>query len=155
MSTLLDIFIPGTPRPQGSLQPLVSKDTGRAFVKYSNTTIQHRNMIILAIREKYQGEAFEGAVILAAYFAFARPKSHYGTGRNAELLKASAPQRHTQAPDSDKLLRLIGDSCEIAGVVKNDSQFIIARSEKSWAQSAEEVGTRIRVLAVNETGETQ
>ena len=39
-------------------------------------------------------------------FRFVRPKSHYGTGRNAKKLKPSAPPHHTQKPDATKLLRI-------------------------------------------------
>ena len=41
---------------------------------------------------------------------------------NADKLRASAPSAHTNTPDTDKLLRLLGDALTIAGVIGDDSQ---------------------------------
>lgn len=43
-------------------------------------------------------------------FQFSRPKSHYRTGKNAHLLKESAPKYHTKVPDNDNLLKFVCDA---------------------------------------------
>lgn len=53
---------------------------------------------------------------------FDRPKSHYGSGRNACLIKASAPMEPICAPDIDKAQRAILDAFTYAGVWKDDKQ---------------------------------
>jgi hypothetical protein len=55
-------------------------------------------------------------------FTFARPASHFGTGRNAEVLKASAPAEHIGPPDIDKAERSILDAFTDAGVWHDDRQ---------------------------------
>lgn len=54
-------------------------------------------------------------------FYFDRPKSHHGTGRNAQTLKPSAPARMVVMPDIDKLCRCALDA--LTGIVfADDSQ---------------------------------
>jgi Holliday junction resolvase RusA-like endonuclease len=145
---VLELFVPGTPRPQGSTTPMVSKGTGRAFAKYDQTTIAARNRVVHALGVAWHGAdqrpPLDGAVMVVATFTFERPKSHWRTGKNAHLLRDSAPLDMISAPDTDKLLRLVGDALEISGVVGNDSQIRTSFGDKEWGQPA---GTLIRVYA--------
>lgn len=43
-------------------------------------------------------------------FYFSRPKSHYGTGRNINVLKKSAPLWHITNPDIDNLRKYVMDA---------------------------------------------
>lgn len=43
-------------------------------------------------------------------FYFARPKNHYGTGKNTNKLKLSAPVWHTTKPDIDNLRKFVMDA---------------------------------------------
>lgn len=43
-------------------------------------------------------------------FYFSRPKSHYRSGKNANLLKEGAPEYHITRPDSDNLAKLVKDA---------------------------------------------
>ena len=62
-----------------------------------------------------------GAVKVSMKFFFDRPKSHFGTGKNARTTKPGAPQWHTSKPDIDKLERCVLDA--MTGIVfKDDSQ---------------------------------
>jgi Holliday junction resolvase RusA-like endonuclease len=65
-------------------------------------------------------------------FVFPRPKSHYGTGRNAGTLKPGAPLYHASRPDRDKLERAINDALKIAGIFKDDSQNAAGGSKKIY-----------------------
>lgn len=53
---------------------------------------------------------FDGPVYLELTFYLHRPKAHWGTGRKAETIKASAPRRHTKRPDVLKLARAVEDA---------------------------------------------
>lgn len=58
---------------------------------------------------------------MSVEFRFSRKKSHFGTGRNLNKLKASAPAFHTVKPDVDNLLKLVKDA--LNGLVyADDSQ---------------------------------
>jgi len=69
----------------------------------------------------------EGPLYLVVHFYFSRPKSHYRTGKNAHLLKDSAPEYHVGRPDMTKLLRAIEDALNNF-VWKDDSQIV-----RQWA----------------------
>lgn len=43
-------------------------------------------------------------------FRFKRPKSHFGIGKNSNLLKDSAPTYHTSRPDADNLAKFVLDA---------------------------------------------
>jgi len=43
-------------------------------------------------------------------FFFSRPTNHYGTGKNAGVLKPTAPTFHTVKPDTDNLAKFILDA---------------------------------------------
>lgn len=74
-----------------------------------------------------------GPLRLRATFVFARPASHFGTGRNEGRLKASAPLYVRKRPDVDKLLRAIGDA--LTGIVfRDDAQIVDVRAEKHFGQ---------------------
>lgn len=47
---------------------------------------------------------------MSVEFHFARKKAHFGTGRNQNKLKDSAPTFHTVKPDVDNLLKLVKDA---------------------------------------------
>ena len=147
---LISVFVPGLPRPQGSVKPMVNKGTGRAFVKYKDTTIDHRNQVIHALSSSWHGTGdgvsgpIEGGVVLVVNFWFARPKSHYRTGKNSALLREGAPMRMISAPDTDKLLRLVGDALEASGVLGNDSQIDQVIASKAYAPEGKQ-GTFIAV----------
>lgn len=71
----------------------------------------------LAMREN-ELEVFEGAVEVHLAFQFARPASHYGTGKNEGRIRQSAPVYHRVKPDIDKLTRAVLDA--ITGIVIRD-----------------------------------
>lgn len=107
--------VPGQPAPQGS------KVRNRyGGVREANpATASWRADVKLHAEQAMRGlEQITGPVEILADFAIRRPKSHYGTGRNAGTLKASAPVWCETTPDADKLARAIGDS--LTGVVFRD-----------------------------------
>lgn len=74
---------------------------------------------------------------LTARLVFPRPVSHYGTGRNAGVVKPSAPHWHTGRPDLDNILKLVTDALH-GRIFANDSQIAkIAEIEKLYADSGE------------------
>ena len=67
-------------------------------------------------------------------FTFARPNSHFGTGRNTNTVKASAPpfpSSHAMG-DIDKLVRACLDSLTDACVWTDDSQVVFLSACKVW-----------------------
>lgn len=69
---------------------------------------------------------------LVVTFTLARPAKHWGTGRNAAVLKTSAPQYPTSYPDLDKLARAVGDALtKIA--YPDDAQIVDLIARKRYA----------------------
>ena len=78
-------------------------------------------------------------------FYFARPKSHYGSGKNASVIKESSPKFHAQSPDLDKLVRAIGDS--LTGVVYLDDRLVCSQIvSKYWTEECEKAVIRVRAI---------
>jgi len=124
----------GKPQSRGSKQASVrygrdgkpiSKD-GRVltFAKDSNPkSTAWMEMVTSAAAKAYSGNLLTGAVRLSVQFFFARPKAHYGSGRNASLMKESAPAMHIQTPDFSKCMRAVEDA--LTGVVWRDDCQIV------------------------------
>jgi Holliday junction resolvase RusA-like endonuclease len=60
---------------------------------------------------------------LIAHFYQTRPKSHFRTGKFADILRDDAPQFPTDVPDSTKLLRAVEDGL-IGAVFKDDCAIV-------------------------------
>lgn len=92
-----------------------------------------RNAVAIAAREAYDGPLLTGPIILEVRIEFPRPKGHFGTGRNAGVLKASAPRWHIQKPDLGKCIRAIEDA--LKGVLfRDDSQIFHHVTGKCWGE---------------------
>ena len=96
-------------------------------------------------------ESKVGFVLLMDFY-LPRPQGHYGTGRNAHLVKDDAPARPVTYPDEDKLLRGAQDG--MASVVwRNDSQVVCAVAQKWYAvptAGSSGAGVRIRIRLADE-----
>lgn len=145
----LDIIFPGKPIPQGSMTLMTSRSTGRPFGKYNSNVINHRNALVVQLKEEWGGRVFlTEAVELDVTFRFKRPQSHYRTGKFAGLLKNFVPIYHVQTPDLDKLVRLVGDALTTAGVLKDDKLICRLVAEKAWEDTNIAAGTHIRLFSI-------
>lgn len=103
-----------------------------------------KNQVAAVAREHYSGPLLTGAVMLDVWFEFPRPKGHYGTGRNAEQLKQSAPTYHLQKPDALKLTRAVEDA--LTGVIwRDDCQIVDEVIHKGWGDAA---SCRVRIITL-------
>lgn len=73
-----------------------------------------------------------GPVEVFAVFTFPRPKKHYGTGKNATVLKSGAPLAHTVGPDLDHLQRCLGDALEHAEIIGSDAAICAWQASKVY-----------------------
>lgn len=93
---------------------------------------------------------YAGPVTVALHFRFARPKSHYRTGRNAHLLRDDAPTFVTSraAGDLDKLVRSTFDALTAAGVFVDDSLAATLTASKVYCDPGETPGAYITVKPI-------
>ncbi|MFC9341413.1 RusA family crossover junction endodeoxyribonuclease [Streptomyces sp. NPDC057020] len=68
-------------------------------------------------------------------FCFDRPKGHMGSGRNAGLVRPSAPPRPDVTPDLDKLIRSTSDALKTAGVYQDDALVVEYGRVGKWYTS--------------------
>ena len=143
-----EIFIPviGIPAPQGS-----KRHVGNGImIENSKRVKPWRNDVKDAALEHYQGEVIDGPVEIEIIFMFSRPKSHYGTGKNSNKLKASAPVFVTSKGkgDIEKLERATYDALsESSGgtVIKDDSLVVKNRNMKRYCVEGEHQGAKITI----------
>lgn len=137
LTARIAIRVHGLPIPQGSKSASVIK--GRAVLRDANdktlkpwreTVRQHAANYVL----HHDGLPLEGPVRAWLRFTFARPTSHYRSGRNAHLLKdgAAAFPGHS-CGDIDKLQRAIFDALTDAKVWGDDTQVVDVRARKFYA----------------------
>lgn len=91
---------------------------------------------------------FVGPVEMRAVFVFPRPKSHFGTGANADKLKSSAPYLHSIKPDISKLLRSTEDALTNIAYT-DDSRIAKTTALKRYASLGELPGALIVVQPLN------
>ena len=137
---MMDLFVPGTPKAQGSM-----RHVGNGRLIHGKGMVAWRNHVQFML-EQWAGTWFGGwepldePVEVHAKFYLQRPKKprldHAATGL-----------------DLDKLQRCVGDALERSGVLKNDARIVKWRAEKHWTHDIEntdghEPGVRIKVRKI-------
>jgi Holliday junction resolvase RusA-like endonuclease len=125
------ITVRGTPAPQGSKRHV----GGGRMVEMSKAVGPWREAVRAETQSAMNGhKPIEGPVKVAITFERARPRGHYGTGRNAHLLKDSAPMFPIVRPDIDKLARAVLDGITMGGALPDDSQVVYLKVLKLYGQ---------------------
>ena len=138
----LSVFVPGVPVPQGSKRAFVNKSTGRPVITDADTRLPAWRMKITAhvldVKQRHADALLfpmTGPVGAQITFTIQRPSSHYGTGRNHNILKNSSPKYPHKMPDLDKLLRAVFDAITDAQAWVDDGQVV-------WVQTAKVYGDK-------------
>lgn len=149
MTADLEFRVYGLPAPQGSKS--VNPRSGRMFEQGQKKLTPWRAAVKQAASTAASmtgTERFDGPVAVTIVFTFKRLKSHYGTGRNAAVLRPDAPlYKHTK-PDVDKLERATFDAITAAGVWADDSRVAHTSIDKVYGDVE---GAHIRIRALQET----
>lgn len=101
--------------------------------------------------EQYKGKPLHGPLDVEIVFVMPRLKSHYGTGRNAALLKDSAPLYPAVRPDATKLWRGVEDA--LTGIVWIDDGQVVNQSIQKRYGDNPRVEIRVRPTAVTSVGD--
>ena len=150
-SQIVEFWVDGVPRPQGSKRHV----GGGRMVEASPHVKGWRDLVSAVAFQSMPGDPISTPVGVAVHFLFRRPASHYRAGKNAHLLRAGAPDRQTTRTvgDTDKLCRAILDSLAVTsggGVLVDDSQVVWLYGQKDWAQDDEGPGAYVRVVNLAE-----
>ena len=155
MAEPVTITVCGTPAPQGSKRAFAVRGkggvpTGRvAVIESSHDRVKSWRQAVIDAAEAASACTFlRGPLEMHITFWLARPKSHYRTGRNAHLLRDSAPPHPAKPPDLSKLVRATEDALTACGLWADDAQVIICDAVKQWCERDQAPGAFIAVREV-------
>lgn len=145
--TSLTINVIGTPVQQGSKTAGVAKN-GKPYLRDSNDKelrpwrAEVAGCVADAMRA-VSWRTLDEPVEVAIAFFHPRPAGHYGTGRNAGILKPSAPWWKSTAPDVDKLTRAVLDALTTSRAIHDDARVARLVVDDLYANAA--TGARITI----------
>ena len=138
----------GTPKPQPRVRAWFNKKTGRAAVFDPGTADGWKSCVAVAAKGVIPAAPLECPIRLTIYFYLARPKSHFGTGKNAAKLKVSAPAWPHEGRgygDFDNLAKSVADVLTEMGAWKDDGQVCHAIVMKTYAEGEKLPGALVMV----------
>jgi crossover junction endodeoxyribonuclease RusA len=144
--------VDGIPGAQGSKKHV----GGGRLVESSKKVKPWRAVVEKAAREAMAAVELEqpitGPVHVRIMFFFVRPRSHWRTGRNAHLLRTTAPAEPTSRAlgDVDKLSRAVLDALTTSGLIADDSLVIRLEARKTWALDQSGASITVRSLPTQE-----
>lgn len=131
--TVVSGTVEGVPAPMGS-----HRHIGRGRIINDNPrTAEWQNAVRWSFRQAYKGDAVRTPVSVKLEFCMPRPKSHYGTGKNATRVKNSAPSEYSclGKPDLDKLVRAVLD-CGTGILWVDDAQVVSISCSKRYSENS-------------------
>jgi len=128
------ITVYGKASPAGSKTAGVSK-SGKPYVRDSSKgSYEWKKSVAREAAAAMNGAPlFTEALKVSLTFFVPRPKGHFGSGKNANVLKASAPEFPTTKPDVLKLARAVEDG--LTGIAyRDDSQIVVEHIRKCYGE---------------------
>lgn len=151
--TVIELWVPGVPVPQGSKVAQKGRHQAFATVVDSNKDKLRpwrAQVSSFAIDAWGSRAPLDEPVCVHMEFVFPRPSAHFGSGKNANVLKASAPYYKTTKPDKDKLERAVNDALTDAGVLRDDCRVVDGGSRKVYGPKP---GARVWIQTMNKNEE--
>lgn len=159
--TLATLRVYGQPGPQGSKRHV----GGGRMIESSAKVKPWRQDVAAAATDWIEDWPhyspwlpLDGPLQADMVFSLTRPRSHYRTGRNAHLLRDTAPVRPISPPDLSKLARSTEDALETAGLIVNDARIAsYGRLDKVWCRedpdALDRPGALIRIRLITKEGQ--
>ena len=127
----------GQPQPAGSKKGFYNQRLGRVQIVDDAKKSRPWKAIVTdaAVAAMEDAPLLDGPLALELVFYVPRPKGHYGTGRNAGIVRASAPEFPAVKPDVLKLARAVEDA--LSGIVyRDDAQIVTEFLLKRYGEPA-------------------
>ena len=149
---------PPVPQPRPKIRVIPGKKgrkaRGQAYVPSSHPIHEYRDEVAYYAKARNGGpkglppKPADGAVGVSIVFTLPRPKSHYGTGRNAGKLKSSAPEHHTgPRADIDNLVKAVLDA--LTGIIyHDDGQVVRVFAAKHYEEAPGHADTHITIYTL-------
>jgi len=145
LESLFVLFVPGLAQPAGSKRGFVIN--GRAVITDANAKSRPWKTHVSALAREAWGDRalLDEPLFMSLDFTMPRPRSHFGTGKNAAKLKPAAPVWHASKPDRSKLTRAVEDA--LTGVLWRDDTLVVAGPITK--RYGEKPGVSIRVCPIS------
>lgn len=128
-------------RPDGSIVTFTKDSSGAAGETW------RADVRAAALEAWGRTDVLDEPLLVCMTFFSPRPRSHYGSGRNAALLKGSAPAYPVVRPDVLKLARAVEDA--LTGVIwRDDSAIVSAHYGKRYVDAWAPYQTRVTVSSL-------
>lgn len=118
---MINETILGSPKAQPRVRAFARG--GKAGVFTPKSADSWRRTVEIALK-RHANKSLEGALQVEMNFYFARPKSHYRTGKFSHMMKDDAPKYHLKKPDLDNLAKLPLDVLTKLKYFSDDSQVV-------------------------------
>jgi Holliday junction resolvase RusA-like endonuclease len=124
----------GQPRPRAFARRIVG-DKFMARVYDAGTAEGWKSQIAIVAREQgLYDKQLSGPLFLSMVCFFQRPKSHFGTGKNLDIVKkVKECEYHVNKPDLDNIVKAAQDALKLLGAYSDDSQLAKIHCEKRWS----------------------
>jgi Holliday junction resolvase RusA-like endonuclease len=135
-TAILRFVVFGEAKSAGSKRAFRHPHSGRIILTESVKGSKNwQGQVAAAAAEAHAGALLDGPLRVWLTFYRPRPRSHYGSGRNAGTVKSSAPRFPHTRPDVLKLARGVEDAC--TGIVWTDDARIVSEIiDKRWGEPA-------------------
>jgi crossover junction endodeoxyribonuclease RusA len=145
-ATAIQFFVHGQPVPQGSKRVF-----GKNVVEMMDARLRAwRQDVASTAKAAMVAEGVNASVDsvdVRLMFFLPRPQGHYGTGKNIERLRPSAPVTPAVSPDLDKLIRSVLDA--LTGICfRDDKQVVSITAAKLYADGEASPGLMASVMTL-------
>lgn len=150
MVTEMRFFVAGHPVSQGSMKCIGNRGGFHQLIASNKTELNEWRDLVGARASSaalFRGWQPLDCAEVRMIFRFDRPKSHYRTGRYADLLRDDAPTYPVGPPDADKLARAVFDSLTAAAVVTDDAVIVTTAIAKRYCTTDQHPGVNIVLSA--------
>lgn len=106
------------------------------FTATINDQETEEGRFLFEAQKQWQKPPLPGPLAIDLFFVMPRPKAHYGTGKNAKVLKATAPYYHAGKKrfDIDNCIKFTLD-CLNELVYEDDGQVVAISAEKRYGET--------------------
>lgn len=149
MNDQIAIHVLGDPMGQPRGRAFVGPG-GHARIHEAGTAEAWKSVVAAAVIPCLPGEPWPGPIKVHIHWLFSRPKSHFGTGRNAGKLKASAPVFKSSIPDIDNCEKAILDCLTRLRLWQDDAQVAWGEKLKLYCDPGERPGMLLAVVRISD-----
>ena len=128
----VEFSVRGDPRPQPRPRAFLRPNAKFASMINPPLAEQWKLLVYGAAEQFVPPTPMPGPVTIALDFVFARPKIHFGSGKNSGTQKASAPFHHLKRPDLDNLAKAVKDLLTNMRMWADDSVVVSMSATKKW-----------------------